>query len=523
MKRRRSPAWARAFGCCLTAAAVILLLLGYRPAFSGSDPQAAPMLAGQTEQIRERLADSFGAPGPGGAERRSTLVLFDEQSALGPVGEAFGVEAANLASRTGRVALRPVADYTQGDMQGFSAVIYAGTGSPRMLPTAFLDDVANTSTPVIWLAGTAQELRTRHPDAPGVQGWTAATTPAIPVDVDVRGVRLTRSTAAGNKVARVDLSSGADVEVLATVGWPDGTRTPWAVRSNNFTFVAEPGLDYVSLIGDRVLALADIILRTTGPEVPERHRALLRIDGVNPTTDPDRLRRIVDRMAHAGVPMSLAIDPVGAGRITLADNPRLAEVIRYALTRGTSLVLSRPDRTDASDDPSAGLAAGEEELARAGLPRPLAVAFPGSRARASTYRSVNESFGMLYDQPSFFGYCAARPCAYGTTGDDLVYDQQLPYAVRDARGMVIVPYNLGHLAPDNSSGEPVRGPADIVAGAAALMVVRDSVASFSFHAYLDPHLLEETVRGVLGLGYRFVSPLDVVMDRDLSAAPQLVP
>jgi hypothetical protein len=62
-----------------------------------------------------------------------------------------------------------------------------------------------------------------------------------------------------------------------------------------------------------------------------------------------------------------------------------------------------------------------------------------------------------------------------------------------------VPENLGYLTADNAD------PKVLIQRARNLRVVRDSVASFYFHAFLDPALLDQVVQGISGLGYRFVS------------------
>ena len=84
--------------------------------------------------------------------------------------------------------------------------------------------------------------------------------------------------------------------------------------------------------------------------------------------------------------------------------------------------------------------------------------------------------------------------------------QFFPYAVRDVYGRKVLPENLGGITPERWRGNKARLPVDILDAARAQLVVRDNVAGFFFHPFLDLGLLRKTVEGLQRLGYRFVSP-----------------
>jgi uncharacterized protein YdaL len=84
--------------------------------------------------------------------------------------------------------------------------------------------------------------------------------------------------------------------------------------------------------------------------------------------------------------------------------------------------------------------------------------------------------------------------------------QLFPYVVRDVYGSRVLPENLGNVGLEHFHIFPRRLPADIVDAARKNLVVRDGVAGFYFHPFLDMRYLVETVEGIRELGYTFVSP-----------------
>ena len=77
--------------------------------------------------------------------------------------------------------------------------------------------------------------------------------------------------------------------------------------------------------------------------------------------------------------------------------------------------------------------------------------------------------------------------------------QFFPYPVVDRVGRYVIPEDLGYLPEGNPDPKPV------IEYAHKLRVVRDGIASFYFHSFLDRKLLEQTVDGIIAAGYHFVS------------------
>ena len=101
----------------------------------------------------------------------STLVLYDTTGQWGWLGELYAIMSANLASHFGSWTAMPVASYQTGQLKQYTAAIYVGSTYDEPLPTAFLDDVYGTTTPVIWAYDNIWQLTARYPNFSSVYGW----------------------------------------------------------------------------------------------------------------------------------------------------------------------------------------------------------------------------------------------------------------------------------------------------------------------------------------------------------------
>jgi uncharacterized protein YdaL len=509
-----------------------------------------------------------GMAGPGGSDDRRTLILYDDGRRHDPDpiaadevdrAQLYAMFTANLVSRATAWRMHPVADYVPGEAAGYQAIVYVGSVYDGLLPPHFVTDVTTTGIPVLWLGGNIWQLFDQVPGLDQQLGWTWTGYRADkPTTVNYRGVALRRNEFADTGVMGVSVTDPARAQVLADVSAPGGGATPWAVQSGHLTYVAEVPYAWAGP-GDRYLAAADVILGTLAPDTPERHRALIRIEDVGPRTDPKRLREIVDYLAGRGVRFTLAVypyyaDPKGAangGRPTfnrLIDQPGLVSVLREATERGGTIVmhgyshqygdkpnpyngvsaadyeffratvdgndnvlLSGPVPEDSREWFRDRIATGLGEFTRVGLPRPEMFEFPHYGGSAVDYQELTSIFGVRYDRGTYYaGQCPGGLCGSTAVSYEQTTDQFFPYPVRDVYGSVVVPENLGHVAPEAFNQHAPRSEADIIADARANRVVRDSVASFFYHPFLGIDGLATLLDGISELGYRFVSPADIL-------------
>jgi uncharacterized protein YdaL len=484
-------------------------------------------------------------PAPSGTA--SSLVLYDDSGEYAGLSQLYGTMAATLASHFGPPTVRGISTYTPGQMAAHRGVVYLGTDAEQELPPAFVADARDGATPLLWLGANLDELATGSRGLDRSHGWTWVPSDPRPASrVEYGGTELTRSPGTAVPLSGVTVTDPARAQVLATTRFDDGSTAPWAVRSGNLTYVTEVALDAVNESGDRYLAVCDLLFDLLQPDAEVRHRALLRLEDVNPASDPDALRRIADTLHAAGVPFSFALYPVAVDAleaqprrtVTLADRPAVVDAVAHLLRRGGTMVLHGythqleglanpdtggsgadfeffrvhrgPDGALVYDGPVPGdsvawaterLRAAVEEVVRTGLPEPRIFEFPHYGASAADYEAARQLFDARYDRPLYLS------TAWRTGPmNPYLLSQYVPYLVRDAYGGTVVPENLGYVDGPPAPSEGPGSARAVVDGARRQLVVRDNVASFFYHPYLETEGLMEIVDGMQDLGYEFVAP-----------------
>jgi len=140
------------------------------------------------------------------------------------------------------------------------------------------------------------------------------------------------------------------------------------------------------------------------------------------------------------------------------------------------------------------------EFTAAGLDRPTMFEFPHYAGSATDYAVVADKVGPRYDRGMYFpGLLSGASVDHSRQ-----IGQFFPYAVRDVYGSPVVPENLGNVAVAEYNHHTSRLPADILKSARRNLVVRDGVASFFFHPFLDIKHLRQIVEGMQSMGYTFV-------------------
>lgn len=545
-------------------------------------------------QVRDLVASATDDPPalPAGAVTygkedgsASTLVLYDTPKE-GPyqfLSEYYAIEMGNLASHNGRVTVMPVSQYVSGLAGSYTGVIYTGSTYDESLPRAFVDDVLTGNVPVLWSGFNIWKLAATDTDRAaftGRYGWDAATSYIDSTDtvttVRYKGQDLARHKLNKAGIVAPHIVSPEGVQVLGTaqcsssenvaqdcapIAQTSGSSFPWAVRSGNLTYIGEIPLAYMGE-GDRYLALADLVLNLVDPQAQASRTAAVRLEDVSPDTDPDELQASIDVMVSRGVPFQIALVPVYTDpngyyndgqprRLTLADTPRLVEVLKYAVAHGGTLVqhgtthqygqLTNPYSGTSTDDfefirswctavpdpqapqvpctkdtfvqiggrlpedsqewASQRIAEGREIIEEVGLPLPTVFETPHYAASDASYRGMAEHYTTRNERGLFHAGLLT-----GRQGGDRDYvGQFFPYTVSDPYGTDVLPENLGNYEPESFSQHPARMPADIIAAARANKVVTHANASFFFHPYYNSAVLAEIIDGIKAEGYTFVS------------------
>jgi uncharacterized protein YdaL len=499
------------------------------------------------------------------------LILYDASGSFGWLGLIYSQQLANLLGHFRHAYhIQPIESYAAGDIEGHAVTFYMGSVYDNPLPEAFLNDVMSTAKPVCWmkyniwqLAWTQQEEFTArfgfdflHLDSSGYDTIT------------YRGTQFTKYQADPELglVSIVDPTLAAEMASACLPAEQGGDCIPYVVRGGNLWYVADIPFAYMSE-EDRYVAFADLLHYMLDMHHPVSHRAIVRIEDVDPTADPNSLRQVADYLYGEGVPFAVSVIPVYADPfgyyndgvsewIPMTSQPDFMAALQYMVSRGGSIVLHgythqydglanpdtgvtgddfeflrvqrQPDEslvyTAVPDDSAAwvrerlGLA--EAQLEVAGLSE-VAFEAPHYAASALDYQVFGTDFPATIQRALYFTEHPAAMAEFGrevgaapapgrgrplqATGGPLVFGGQFfPYVIeRDVYGQKVLPENLGNVQL-GSGGNQARLPADIVAAAAQNLVVEDGWASAYFHPFLDISYLQEMVSGIKALGYTYV-------------------
>ena len=480
---------------------------------------------------------------------KGTLVLYDTTGPWGWLGELYATNVNALVSHFGAATAKPVANYTAGELASYSGLVYVGSTFDEPLPTALLDDVLGSTAPVVWIDDNIWQLAARTPTfatdygfMPWIFDYGAVAT------VNYKGVALTRYESNGAGIMTYSAMTTGTVLAQATRK-ADNVTIPWAVRGKNITYIGENPMSYVTS-NDRYLAFCDLLIDAFAPATVERHRALVRIEDVNPTTSANRITQISDYLYAQKVPFSIALipkyrDPLGAEHngvpteINLSQKPALLTALRYATTRGGTIVMhgythqygavknpydgvtagdfefykshidslnyviyDGPVAEDSQAWADGRLKAGLDEIAKSVIAKPTIFEFPHYAGSDADARAVRGRFSTVYHRGLYFGGQLTGQTPNYTRPIGVVY----PYTGTDLYGFKVLPETMGSYEPEPSNNNPARLVTDLLATAQANKVVRDGFASFYFHPYYNISILQQIVTGVKAAGYTFVAP-----------------
>ncbi|MGE5248174.1 MAG: DUF2334 domain-containing protein, partial [Verrucomicrobiota bacterium] len=427
-----------------------------------------------------------------------------------PLAEGF-LDAHQIQNLLGHFGLSgeiiPIANYRPGQLARYRAAFFLGTISGAVFPKGFLADVAASERPFGWIGRHVGSLLAA-PEARGRFGFTYID---YRDDLEFRqviykGIALPKEDPDLNIVE----AGGPGVQVVAEAVNDEKTRRPYALRQGRFWYIADTPFSYAQE-GGRYLVFCDLLHDILEVDHPAQALALARVEDVSADIDPADVRALADTLSGLGVPFQIGVIPIFRNpakgyEIYLSDRPALAEAVRYAIERGGAPVLhgvthqyrgvsaddyefwdAAGNRAVAGDSAEAFLRKvdlGLRELARNDI-FPVAFETPHYAASEVDYRVMRDVF------PLFNERTMATP--------DINAIQFFPYPTVDRFGRYVVPENLGYLVVESPD------PRVVIERARAMRVVRDAIASFYFHAFLDPALLGEVVRGVRSAGFRFVS------------------
>jgi uncharacterized protein YdaL len=500
-----------------------------------------------------------GAPAPG-ATGSTTLVLYDTGSQYGWLGELYATYAGNLASHFGTWKAEPVTSYQAGQISQYTATIYIGSTYDEALPTTFLDDVYNATRPVIWIYDNIWQLTNRNSlTFQSKYGWMWSQFDLSAVShVVYKGTTLNRdSVHNGAGIMGYSAVDPMKATVLATaVRDSDGSTFPWAIRAGTLTYIGENPFVYTGET-DRVIAFEDLLYDALQPAAPVRHRAMVRLEDINPSQDPAQLKTVADYLYSQGIPYGFGVSPVytdPTGYYTggmpesssVADRGNgIATVIKYMQSHGGTMVMHGfthqytnvpnpytavtgddfeffrvTENTDhtlnyvgpVSEDSTtwAGNRVDQSfnEFRRAKIAAPTIFEFPHYASSVPGYQAVAQRFSTRWERGLYWGGALSG----GTIDYSHVIGQTFPYVVHDIYGTTVLPENLGDYSPEVFYQFQPHTVTDILAAGTANLAVRDGFASFFYHPFEGVDSLKQIIDGLRAQGWTFTSPAQVAVN-----------
>lgn len=477
------------------------------------------------------------------------LVLYDSTGPYAWLGELYGIMVANLVSHFGPWTAEPVISYQPGQIDQYTAAIYIGSTYGEPIPPAFLNDVATTTVPVIWAYDNIWQLVANVPNFLSKYGWNWWELDTSTVaEVEYKGQRLSRypaNTAGIMQYATVN----SGVQVLAKAMRADGSSFPWALRSENLTYIGENPLVYIAE-GDRYLIFCDLLFDALAPGTPTRRRAMVRLEDIDPTYDSEQLKAVAKYLHDQKIPFGFQVvplyrDPLGAynngvsTQLALKDSPDLVKVLKDMKKKGGVLIdhgythqysdvrnpytgatgddcefyrlTLNPDFTvnyigpvpeDSASWAATRILSAFQQFTAAGISPPKLWSFPSYLGSAADIRVVGQMFSARAERSLYY----VGLLSGGAIDQTRYVGQYFPYAVRDVYNTLVFPDNLGGIQPQPFFSTPARLPEQIIADARRNLVVRDGFASFFYDPIDDISYLQDTIQGLQALGYTFVSP-----------------
>jgi uncharacterized protein YdaL len=312
----------------------------------------------------------------------------------------------------------------------------------------------------------------------------------------------------------VTLDKDSDVSVLSWVKDKSGRQFPYFLQSKNLWYCADSPFSFADE-GGRFLVLADLLHVIFNEKHSVSHRAMIRIEDVNAQSRPEDIRSVADYLYGENIPFQISLipiykDPATQTEVYLSEMPEMVKALKEAVAKGGTIVMhgvTHQFRGASGDDyefwddiggKAIAFESGEwilqrirsgiAELFRCGI-YPLAWETPHYSASQETYRVVSRFFDTFND----------RVMALEMTDTQL----PLPYPAQNSDiGAVVIPENLGYI----DIGQP--DPDRIIENAKNIEVVRDGIASFFFHPFVDIKYLKKIVTSFKDRGYTFISLKD---------------
>jgi len=484
----------------------------------------------------------------GTAPPARVLILYDSLGQYGWWGNLFQQMLANLISHFNiPYTTQPVERYSTGNLNGFTATFYIGCIYDNPLNSAFRQDVLSSTNTVCWLGLNLSQIAwsssSNNPAFTEKFGFQFDGNESGFTEVRYKGKTLPFTDPDSILgIITIINSNRASAQVTAYSGQTSNS-CPYITHASNLWYVADNPLGFETM-ADRTLAFADILHDILGIQHAESHRAVIRIEDVNPMTTVSHLDAIALYLQGQNIPYTVSVipeyrDPLGVDNggiprtVTMDDRTDLVDALNYMASHGGQIIqhgythqydsVPNPHGSTASDYEfyrciaengtnvmvgpvleDNGAWAGQRVLTGHSILSsheltPIAWLTPHYYASEIDYGVFPALFPLALDRGVYF----ASDTDGATHGLEHLPAFMIP---RDVYGQRRVPETIGYISPS----EGIL-PATLIDRADKNLVVRDGWASCYYHWFLGTNYLPELVTGLTNLGFRFTT-IDPAME-----------
>ncbi len=287
---------------------------------------------------------------------------------------------------------------------------------------------------------------------------------------------------------------------------------PYVIKSSNLWYFADLPTAFVTE-GGRHIVISDMLHDIVREDHKPKKLALIRIEDIHPISDIKALEQVTGYLKSQDAPYSIGIvpyylDPESNLTATLNDMPDFVDFVHKSMKSGATIIMHgsthqfRGETTadyefwdgmteevlfsDSKEYVRQKLLSGLQAFKENGI-YPIIWETPHYAASQMDYGVINKFFNTAYERRQ--------------TVDKHGSDQLLPYMIYNhTAGNKIIPENLGYIPLDDPN------PAPMLQAAEHNLAIRDGVASFFFHTFVDHNALKTIVPGLKKMGYTFTSP-----------------
>ncbi len=404
--------------------------------------------------------------------------------------------------------------YTSGEIKKHHVIFYLGNYIHNKPNKELIKDIRGTNRTIVCMKGGIESFL-NFKGAENKFGFSVAGYDSSGSFNEVRHENNVFARGKGT-IVLIKISNPAKVKVIATTySKIKSNEVPYIVKSDNLYYIADVPLENITY-NDRYLLFADLLHDFTGENHPENHQAIVRIEDVTPLRDPQNLRKIADILFERHIPFVVGVvpffvDPTEKEYVRLSDRPALVSALKYCVEKGATIAMhgvthqykgescidfefwdGSVNKPIADEKPAMvdnKIVNGIDECVKNGI-YPLMWETPHYVASSDDYKSFSGYFGSVIERRSFM--------------NNISYGQYFPYIIdKDFYGQKVYPEDLGYV-PLLSKDSTELFVNSMINNAKVIHNMRDGIASFFFHTFVNTDYLKEMADKLCQTGFKFI-------------------